>query len=151
MGATPVGLPMLMDRAYEGSDTRALVAELGFEPVVPPTSQDERLASEGVDVRQMLHSWEARGGPRRAFQLRVRQKLFVKPRSTVVGARPTAPRLFSRASIQLGATAELVSATGTVIMIRALMPNLHGNSNASRTAAGLRRMGMSRCQPRRCM
>ena len=27
---------VLMDRAYEGNETRQLVMELGFEPVVPP-------------------------------------------------------------------------------------------------------------------
>ena len=27
---------MLMDRAYEGEETRQLVLDLGFEPVVPP-------------------------------------------------------------------------------------------------------------------
>ena len=30
------GLPMLMVRAYEGDETRQLVLDLGFEPVVPP-------------------------------------------------------------------------------------------------------------------
>ncbi|RJL02296.1 IS5 family transposase [Paracoccus siganidrum] len=30
------GLPLLMDRAYEGEETRQLVLDLGFEPVVPP-------------------------------------------------------------------------------------------------------------------
>lgn len=30
------GLPMLMDRAYEGDETRQLVLDMGFEPVVPP-------------------------------------------------------------------------------------------------------------------
>ena len=29
---------MLMDRAYEGDETRQLVLKLGFEPVVPPKS-----------------------------------------------------------------------------------------------------------------
>jgi transposase len=29
---------MVMDRAYEGDETRPLVLELGFEPVVPPKS-----------------------------------------------------------------------------------------------------------------
>ena len=34
---TPLtGLPMLMDRAYEGDETRQLVLDLGFTPVVPP-------------------------------------------------------------------------------------------------------------------
>lgn len=32
----PAGVPMVMDRAYEGDQTRQLVLELGFEPVVPP-------------------------------------------------------------------------------------------------------------------
>jgi transposase len=32
----PAGIPMVMDRAYEGDETRQLVPELGFEPVVPP-------------------------------------------------------------------------------------------------------------------
>lgn len=36
----PVNQPvyLLMDRAYEGDDTRALAAELGYIPVVPPKS-----------------------------------------------------------------------------------------------------------------
>jgi transposase len=32
----PAGVPMVMDRAYEGDETRQLALELGFEPVVPP-------------------------------------------------------------------------------------------------------------------
>ena len=34
----PEGLPLLMDRAYEGNETRQLVLELGITPVVPPKS-----------------------------------------------------------------------------------------------------------------
>ena len=34
----PEGLPMLMDRAYEGEETRQLVLSLGLIPVVPPRS-----------------------------------------------------------------------------------------------------------------
>jgi transposase len=34
----PDGLPLLMDRAYEGNETRQLVLELGMVPVVPPKS-----------------------------------------------------------------------------------------------------------------
>jgi len=34
----PESLPLLMDRAYEGDETRQLVLELGFIPVVPPKS-----------------------------------------------------------------------------------------------------------------
>jgi transposase len=32
----PDPVPMVMDRAYEGDETRQLVLQLGFEPVVPP-------------------------------------------------------------------------------------------------------------------
>ena len=32
----PTGLPLVMDRAYEGDATRQLVLHLGLEPVVPP-------------------------------------------------------------------------------------------------------------------
>ena len=34
----PKGLPLLMDRAYEGNETRQLVLELGLVAVVPPKS-----------------------------------------------------------------------------------------------------------------
>jgi transposase len=34
----PEGLPMLMDRAYEGDEMRQLVLDLGMVPVVPPKS-----------------------------------------------------------------------------------------------------------------
>jgi transposase len=30
------GVPLLMDRAYEGDETRALAASAGHEPIVPP-------------------------------------------------------------------------------------------------------------------
>jgi transposase len=32
----PDGVPMVMDRAYEGDPTRQLVLQLGFAPGVPP-------------------------------------------------------------------------------------------------------------------
>lgn len=32
----PAGCHLLMDRAYEGNETRQLALDLGFEPVVPP-------------------------------------------------------------------------------------------------------------------
>lgn len=32
----PQGLPLLMDRAYAGNETRQLVLDLGMVPVVPP-------------------------------------------------------------------------------------------------------------------
>ena len=34
----PEGLPLVMDRAYEGDETRQLVLQLGMVPVVPPKS-----------------------------------------------------------------------------------------------------------------
>ncbi len=34
----PEGLPMLMNRAYEGYETRQLVLDLGMVPAVPPKS-----------------------------------------------------------------------------------------------------------------
>jgi transposase len=34
----PEGLPLLMDRAYEGDETRQLALDLGMIPVVPPKS-----------------------------------------------------------------------------------------------------------------
>jgi transposase len=45
LGPMPEGLPMLMDRAYEGNETRQLVLDLGMIPVVPPKST-------------RLHSWD---------------------------------------------------------------------------------------------
>jgi len=38
LGPVPEGLPMLMDRAYEGNETRQLVLDPGMIPVVPPKS-----------------------------------------------------------------------------------------------------------------
>jgi len=38
LGAMPEGLPLLMDRAYDGAETRQLMLSLGMIPVVPPKS-----------------------------------------------------------------------------------------------------------------
>ena len=38
-GPVPAGLPLLMDRAYQGDDTLQLARELGYTPVVPPNPQ----------------------------------------------------------------------------------------------------------------
>jgi len=35
-GERPCPIPLLMDRAYEGDETRHLAVELGYVPVVPP-------------------------------------------------------------------------------------------------------------------
>ena len=45
LGPMPGCLPLLMDRAYEGNETRQLVLDLGMVPVVPPKSN-------------RLHPWE---------------------------------------------------------------------------------------------
>jgi transposase len=37
-GLAPAGCHLIMDRAYEGDETRALARELGYLPVVPPKS-----------------------------------------------------------------------------------------------------------------
>jgi hypothetical protein len=34
----PVGCHLIMDRAYEGNETRQLALDFGFIPVVPPRS-----------------------------------------------------------------------------------------------------------------
>jgi len=36
VGTAFKGIPMLMDRAYEGDETRELARSYGHEPVVPP-------------------------------------------------------------------------------------------------------------------
>lgn len=38
LGAAAEPCAMIMDKAYEGDETRKLVSELGFSPVVPPKS-----------------------------------------------------------------------------------------------------------------
>ena len=38
LGPMPEELPLLMDRAYEGNETKQLVLDLGMIPVVPPKS-----------------------------------------------------------------------------------------------------------------
>ena len=38
LGPQRPGLSLLMDRAYEGNETRQLALDLGFMPVVPPLS-----------------------------------------------------------------------------------------------------------------
>ena len=38
LGSIDEPLPLLMDKAYEGDETRQLALDLGFNPVVPPKS-----------------------------------------------------------------------------------------------------------------
>ena len=45
LGSLQAGLPVLMDSAYSGAETRQLVLELGMIPVVPPP-------------KNRIHPWE---------------------------------------------------------------------------------------------
>ena len=47
LGPRHENLSVVMDRAYEGNETRQLALELGFTPVVPPLSN--RIAPWGYD------------------------------------------------------------------------------------------------------
>lgn len=38
LGPVPVPMQLIMDRAYEGNETRQLALDLGYLPVVPPKS-----------------------------------------------------------------------------------------------------------------
>ena len=38
LGTAPEPCAIIMDRAYEGNETRGLASSLGFSPVVPPKS-----------------------------------------------------------------------------------------------------------------
>jgi transposase len=38
LGSAPVPMQLIMDRAYEGNETRQLALDLGYLPVVPPKS-----------------------------------------------------------------------------------------------------------------
>ena len=49
------GVPMVMDRAYEGDQTRQLVLQLGFEPVVPPNPN--RLHPWSYDQHLYSRNW----------------------------------------------------------------------------------------------
>jgi transposase len=42
VGKQPGPIPLLMDRAYEGDETRQLAVELGYVPVVPPKDNRRR-------------------------------------------------------------------------------------------------------------
>ncbi len=45
-GPVPAGCPLLMDRAYEGDETRQLARELGYLPV--GAAQPQPLGSVGI-------------------------------------------------------------------------------------------------------
>jgi transposase len=61
LGPMPEGLPLLMDRAYEGDETRQLLLSLGMAPVVPPKSNrieaweyDRALYKESNEIERLF-------------------------------------------------------------------------------------------------
>jgi transposase len=66
-----VEVPLVMDRAYEGDETRQLVMELNMIPVVPPKSNrkgpwdyDRALYKKRNEVERLFRRWK---GFRRIF------------------------------------------------------------------------------------
>ena len=53
LGPMPEGLPLLVDRAYEGDETRQLVLDLGMIPVVRPRPTGLR---HGVTTENSIRS-----------------------------------------------------------------------------------------------
>ena len=71
LGATPDPCALIMDRAYEGDETRALASSLGFSPVVPPKSNrkapweyDKELYKKRNEVERLFRKLK---GFRRVF------------------------------------------------------------------------------------
>lgn len=61
LGAASEPCALIMDRAYEGDETRNLAAELGFSPVVPPKSRrtepwehDKELYKKRNEIEQLF-------------------------------------------------------------------------------------------------
>lgn len=81
----PKHIPLVMDRAYEGDETRQLVLELGFEQVVPPNPRrrDSWLHDRTLDARRndMERLFRRSKGLRRIFsrfeKLAVMFKAFI--------------------------------------------------------------------------
>ena len=67
LGKAPWPLHLLMDRAYEGDETRQLALDLGFIPVVPPKQNritavnDHRNQSRCDHVKLSRAGWGFRG------------------------------------------------------------------------------------------
>jgi transposase len=57
LGPMPQGLPMLMDKAYEGNETRQLVLDLGMIPVVPPKSNRLNPGNTTVNSTRNATKW----------------------------------------------------------------------------------------------
>ena len=62
LGPTDRPVYLLMDRAYEGDETRALAVELGYTPVVPPKRNrknpwdyDKQLYKQHNQVERLFH------------------------------------------------------------------------------------------------
>ena len=71
LGPMPDCLPLLLDRAYEGNETRQLVLDLGMIPVVPPKSNrlhpwqyDRALYTKRNEIERLFRRWK---GFRRIF------------------------------------------------------------------------------------
>lgn len=71
LGTAPEPCAIIMDRAYEGDETRSLVSSLGFSPVVPPKSNrtnpwiyDEELYKKRNEVERLFRKLK---GFRRVF------------------------------------------------------------------------------------
>ena len=61
LGPMPQGLPLLMDRAYEDNETRALAGALGMAPVVPakrnrraPWAHDRQLYKRRNEIERLF-------------------------------------------------------------------------------------------------
>jgi hypothetical protein len=57
LGPLPVEVPLVMDRAYEGDETRHLVMELNMIPVVPPKSNEKTLGAMTVHCTRNGMKW----------------------------------------------------------------------------------------------
>ena len=71
LGPLPLQVPLVMDRAYEGDETRQLVLELNMIPVVPPKANrrdpwdyDRELYKKRNQVERLFRRWK---GFRRVF------------------------------------------------------------------------------------
>jgi transposase len=58
IGAAERPAPLLMDRAYEGAETRALAVSLGYVPVAPPKRNRREPWDYGRDLHKMRNEVE---------------------------------------------------------------------------------------------
>ena len=94
LGPMPEGFTLLMDRAYEGNETRQLVLDLGMIPVVPPKSN--RLHPWDYDHavykkrNESEHLFRRLKGFRRIFALRETRRLSLRSSHSHSSSRPCA-------------------------------------------------------------